>query len=164
MISALFHTEDSHNFQLQYHSKIKSPLTWKTIMVVSSQMQRTKSKWHSMQVSYFIQSDLYISTTLYNPSILYKNNTYLVCNIIACWSPTRIGTSSMVMPLFMTHSTSLPWLNLPQVRLFYGYAPSISFFILDFTSHPVARNKFRLGTHPGSLTSFHNNSNFDTTN
>ena len=76
------------------------------------------SKWHSMQVSYFIQSDHYISATLYNLSILYKHSTYLVCNITACRSPTGIGTSSTIMPLFMTHFASLPWLNLPQVRLF----------------------------------------------
>ena len=61
-------------------------------------------------------------------SILYKNsdNTSLVNSTTACQSPTGIGTSSAVMPLFMIHSASLPRLNLPQVRIF----PPASLFSL----------------------------------
>ena len=58
-------------------------------------------------------------------SILYKNSnsTCLVCSTTACWSPTGIGTSFAVMPLFMTHSTLLPRLNLPQVQIFPPASP-----------------------------------------
>ena len=53
-------------------------------------------------------------------SILYKNSegTCLVCSTTTCRSPTGIGTASAIMPLLMTHFASLPWLNLPQVRIF----------------------------------------------
>ena len=89
----------------------------------------TIPKWNYMQVSYFIQSNHYISATLYNLSIIYKNSTYLVCNTTACESPTGIGTFFKVMPLFMTHSASLPRLNLHQVQIF----PLAS----QFSSYPI---------------------------
>ena len=58
-------------------------------------------------------------------SILYKNSegTCLVCSTATCRSPVGIGTTSAVMPLLMTRSTSLPQLNLPQVRIFPPASP-----------------------------------------
>ena len=58
-------------------------------------------------------------------SILYKNSegTCLVYSTTTCRSPTRIGTTSAVMPFLMTHSASLPRLNLPQVLIFPSASP-----------------------------------------